>query len=70
MIGLEDMVVVSTADAVLVAPRARAEEVKGLVEQLKARNHPAAVEHRRIYRPWGYYQDVDSLRATASSVLS
>ena len=59
VIGLEDMVVVSTADAVLVAPRARAEEVKGLVEQLKARNHPAAVEHRRIYRPWGYYQDVD-----------
>ena len=29
------------------------------MEQLKARNHPAAVEHRRIFRPWGYYQDVD-----------
>jgi mannose-1-phosphate guanylyltransferase/mannose-6-phosphate isomerase len=33
--------------------------VKALVEQLKANNHRAAVEHRRIYRPWGYYQDVD-----------
>ena len=43
----------------LVTTRARAEQVKGLVEQLKAQNHPAAVEHRRVYRPWGYYQDVD-----------
>jgi mannose-1-phosphate guanylyltransferase / mannose-6-phosphate isomerase len=59
VIGLEDVVVVSTSDAVLVTPRARAEEVKGLVEQLKAQNHRAAVEHRRIYRPWGYYQDID-----------
>ncbi len=59
VIGLEDMIVISTSDAVLVAPRARAEDVKGLVEQLKAQNHPAAVEHRRIYRPWGYYQNVD-----------
>src|SRR3974390_2443185 len=41
------------------ASRGKAEEVKGLVEQLKAQNHRAATEHRRIYRPWGYYQDVD-----------
>jgi mannose-1-phosphate guanylyltransferase/mannose-6-phosphate isomerase len=33
--------------------------VKALVEQLKAQNQRAAVEHRRIYRPWGYYQDID-----------
>ena len=33
--------------------------MKGLVEQLKAQNHPAAIEHRRIYRPWGHYQDID-----------
>src|SRR5262249_53531408 len=46
-------------DAVLVAPRAKAEKVKELVEQLKAQNYRAAIEHRRIYRPWGYYQDVD-----------
>lgn len=60
VIGLDDVIVVSTSDAVLVVPRTRAEEVKGLVEQLKTQNHRAAVEHRRIYRPWGYYQDVDS----------
>ena len=33
--------------------------MKELVGQLKAQNYRAAVEHRRIYRPWGYYQDVD-----------
>src|SRR5262249_54193072 len=59
VIGLEDAIVVTTADAVLVTTRERAEEVKGLVEQLKAQNHPSAIEHRRIYRPWGYYQDID-----------
>ena len=59
VIGLDDVIVVSTADAVLVSARARAEQVKALVEQLKAHNHRAAIEHRRIYRPWGYYQDVD-----------
>jgi mannose-1-phosphate guanylyltransferase / mannose-6-phosphate isomerase len=59
VIGVEDVIVIATADAVLVTTRAKAEEVKGLVEQLKAQNHRAATEHRRIYRPWGYYQDVD-----------
>jgi mannose-1-phosphate guanylyltransferase / mannose-6-phosphate isomerase len=59
VVGLDDVIVVSTADAVLVASRAKAEQVKALVEQLRALNHRAAVEHRRIYRPWGYYQDVD-----------
>jgi mannose-1-phosphate guanylyltransferase/mannose-6-phosphate isomerase len=60
VIGLDDVIVISTSDAVLVAPRAKAEKVKELVEQLKAQNHRAAIEHRRIYRPWGYYQDVDT----------
>jgi mannose-1-phosphate guanylyltransferase/mannose-6-phosphate isomerase len=59
VVGLDDVVVVTTADAVLVAARAKAEEVKTLVERLKAQNHRAAVEHRRIYRPWGFYQDID-----------
>jgi mannose-1-phosphate guanylyltransferase/mannose-6-phosphate isomerase len=59
LVGLDDVIVVATADAVLVAARSKAEDVKALVEELKARNYPAAVEHRRIYRPWGYYQDVD-----------
>ena len=60
VVGLDDVIVVSTTDAVLVAARNKAEQVKALVEQLQAQNHRAATEHRRIYRPWGYYQDVDS----------
>jgi mannose-1-phosphate guanylyltransferase/mannose-6-phosphate isomerase len=59
VVGLDDVIVVSTADAVLVGARAKAEQVKTLVEHLKAHNQRAAVEHRRIYRPWGYYQDID-----------
>ena len=59
VVGLDDVIVVSTADAVLVGARSKAEQVKVLVEQLQAQNHRAATEHRRIYRPWGYYQDVD-----------
>jgi mannose-1-phosphate guanylyltransferase/mannose-6-phosphate isomerase len=60
VIGLDDVIVVSTTDAVLVSSRTKAEEVKFLVEQLKANNYRAGVEHRRIYRPWGYYQEVDN----------
>jgi mannose-1-phosphate guanylyltransferase / mannose-6-phosphate isomerase len=59
VVGLEDIVVVATADAVLVTSRDKAEQVKGLVEQLKAQNRQQAVQHLRIYRPWGYYQGVD-----------
>jgi mannose-1-phosphate guanylyltransferase/mannose-6-phosphate isomerase len=59
VVGLDDVIVVSTADAVLVASRTKAEQVKALVEELKVNNHRAATEHRRMYRPWGYYQDVD-----------
>lgn len=60
VVGLDDVVVVATGDAVLVVSRAKAEQVKSLVEALKAKNYPAAIEHRRVYRPWGYYQDVDN----------
>jgi mannose-1-phosphate guanylyltransferase/mannose-6-phosphate isomerase len=59
VIGLSDVVVVSTADAVLVAARDKSEGVKALVERLKTENRREAVEHRRIYRPWGYYQSID-----------
>jgi mannose-1-phosphate guanylyltransferase/mannose-6-phosphate isomerase len=59
VVGLDNVVVVSTSDAVLVAANNKVEQVKALVEQLKAQNRRAATEHRRIYRPWGYYQDVD-----------
>jgi mannose-1-phosphate guanylyltransferase/mannose-6-phosphate isomerase len=59
VVGLDDIIVVATADAVLVVAKREAERVKDLVEQLKARNRNEALEHRRIYRPWGFYQTAD-----------
>jgi mannose-1-phosphate guanylyltransferase / mannose-6-phosphate isomerase len=56
VIGLSDIVVVASPDAVLVAPRKVTGELKTLVEKLKSRNRAEAVAHRRIYRPWGYYE--------------
>jgi mannose-1-phosphate guanylyltransferase/mannose-6-phosphate isomerase len=58
-IGLTDTVVVSTPDAVMVAPRARAQEVRDLVAKLKAEGRPEAGAHRRADRPWGYYETLD-----------
>jgi mannose-1-phosphate guanylyltransferase/mannose-6-phosphate isomerase len=60
VLGVNDLVVVSTADAVLVAARDKAEDVKALVARLKNQNRREAIEHRRIYRPWGYYQCIDT----------
>ncbi len=59
VVGVDDIIVVATADAVLVAAKREAEQVKELVERLKARNRNEALEHRRIYRPWGFYQTAD-----------
>ena len=58
-IGVEDMIVVSTADAVLVTPRDRAGEVKDIVDRLKADDRHEAIHHRRVFRPWGDYNDID-----------
>ncbi|UPY38149.1 mannose-1-phosphate guanylyltransferase/mannose-6-phosphate isomerase [Sediminicoccus sp. KRV36] len=56
VLGLQDVVVVVTDDAVLAMPRSRAQDVKRVVERLKARGAKQAVEHRRMYRPWGHYE--------------
>lgn len=58
-VGCRDLVVVETADAVLVAPKERAQEVKRVVEWLKAHNREERLTHRRVYRPWGSYEGVD-----------
>jgi mannose-1-phosphate guanylyltransferase/mannose-6-phosphate isomerase len=60
VVGLDNVVVVTTPDAVLVTSRDKAEQVKALVERLKAQNRTQAVAHLRVYRPWGYYQGVDT----------
>jgi len=59
VIGLDNVIVVATGDAVLVADQSQTDKVKQLVERLKAEHHPEATQHRRMYRPWGYYQSID-----------
>ena len=63
LIGVKDMVVVSTQDAVLVMPRERAQAVKDLVARLKSANRAEATNHRRMHRPWGYYESIDMASA-------
>lgn len=52
-VGLKDHIVVETSDAVMISPRDRVQDVKGLVDQLKARNREETRTHQRQYRPWG-----------------
>ncbi|MCB2128752.1 MAG: mannose-1-phosphate guanylyltransferase/mannose-6-phosphate isomerase [Rhodobacteraceae bacterium] len=58
-LGVEGLAIIETPDAVLVAPRGRAQEVKALVGALKADSRPEASEHIRCHRPWGWYQTTD-----------
>ena len=58
-VGIKDLVVVSTKDAVMVVPRARSQEVRELVSKLKAAKRPEATDHKRVQRPWGYYESID-----------
>ena len=55
-IGLHDTVVVETEDAVLVCDRARVNDVKKIVSHLKEREDETQYSHKTVYRPWGYYQ--------------
>ena len=55
-LGVKDLVVVATRDAVLVADRHKVGQVKQLVERLKQDGRPEASHHARVFRPWGWYQ--------------
>ncbi len=54
-VGVKNLVIIDTDDAVLVADRDRSQQVKLVVEQLRASNHPAAALHNTVHRPWGSY---------------
>ena len=58
-VGLQDVVVVETADAVLVANKNKVQDVKAVVEQLKAKQRDERLLHRRVNRPWGAYEELD-----------
>ena len=59
-LGIENQVVVETADAILVAAIDRVQDIKSLVNKLKAENREEVITHRKAYRPWGHYECVDT----------
>ncbi|KAA8729508.1 mannose-1-phosphate guanyltransferase [Ewingella americana] len=59
-VGVKDLVVVQTKDAVLIAARNQVQDVKKIVEQLKADGRHEFHNHREVYRPWGKYDSIDS----------
>ncbi len=59
VIGLDDVTVIETADAVLVAHRSKSPAVKDLVASLAKSGRSEASAHRRVHRPWGWYESID-----------
>ncbi|MCU7873917.1 MAG: mannose-1-phosphate guanylyltransferase/mannose-6-phosphate isomerase [Candidatus Thiodiazotropha sp. (ex Lucinoma borealis)] len=58
-LGIDNLIVVETADAVLVADKSHVQDVKEIVEQLKSSGRCEHISHVRVYRPWGNYETVD-----------
>ena len=59
VIGLSDLIVVDTQDAVLVTNKEHAQDVKNIVEKIKKSGRLESDQHRKIFRPWGYYDSID-----------
>ncbi|GAB6873786.1 mannose-1-phosphate guanyltransferase [Halomonas shantousis] len=59
-VGVEDLMIVETKDAVLVAHKDQAQQVKRIVERLKAEGRPEYQCHREVFRPWGSYDSIDN----------
>ena len=59
-IGVKDLVVVETPDAVLVAHKDRTQDVKKVVDALKAQGRAEGLLHRKVFRPWGWYDGIDA----------
>ncbi|POZ40413.1 hypothetical protein C3730_25200, partial [Salmonella enterica] len=57
-VGVKDLVVVETKDAVLVAHKDKVQQVKGIVAQLKKQNRSEYLQHREIFRPWGSHDTI------------
>jgi len=60
VLGLDDVVVVETADAVMVTAKDKAQDVKLLVDRIKQAKRTEATSHRKVYRPWGDYDSIDN----------
>jgi mannose-1-phosphate guanylyltransferase/mannose-6-phosphate isomerase len=58
-VGLDNVIVIETADAILVADRSKSQDVKHIVNQLEAQKREEKTLHRKVARPWGWYDSVD-----------
>jgi mannose-1-phosphate guanylyltransferase/mannose-6-phosphate isomerase len=59
-LGLDDMIIVETPDAVLVARKDKTQDIKKIVNRLKAESRTVTDNHRKVHRPWGYYDSIDN----------
>lgn len=58
-LGVKDLIVVDSSDALLVVHKDRVQDVKAIVNQLKAAGREESISHRKVYRPWGAYESID-----------
>ena len=59
VIGLSDLVVIDTQDALLISHKKNIQNIKHIVERLNNDNRSETINHRKVYRPWGYYDSID-----------
>ncbi|MGE5466694.1 MAG: mannose-1-phosphate guanylyltransferase/mannose-6-phosphate isomerase [Ignavibacteria bacterium] len=59
LVGVHDLVVIESPDAVLIADRSRSQDVKAIVDELKSCGREEHVLHRKVHRPWGWYDGID-----------
>ena len=58
-VGIRDLVIVETGDVVMISPRDRVQDVKALVQKVAEAGRTEHHIHKRVYRPWGYYEGLD-----------
>jgi mannose-1-phosphate guanylyltransferase / mannose-6-phosphate isomerase len=59
LVGVDNLIVIAMGDAVLVASKDHTEHIKDVVNRLKENGHDVALQHNRVYRPWGWYQGLN-----------
>lgn len=60
LVGLDNVLAIATKDAILMADKDHSQDVKAIVDKLRAAERSEAVEHKRVYRPWGWYEQLSS----------
>ena len=58
-VGVSELIIVDTNDALLVTSTKYSQNIKNIVDKLKDQNRPEAINHRKVFRPWGYYDSLD-----------